>query len=83
MKDIFVRLLQIVWILFTILIIVMAGTFLVNLVLGDITRDMAIEAFEYSGYLLGLFTIILVIQYILIGNTSPMLLFKRKNRYPR
>jgi len=83
LQDVFIRLLQVVWILFAILIIVMAGIFLVNLVLGDITRSMAIEAFEYSGYLLGLFAILLVIQYILIGNTSPMLLFKRKSRYPR
>ena len=83
MKDVFTRFMQIIWISFAILIIVMAGIFLVNLVLGDITRSMAIEAFEYSGYLLGLFAILLVIQYILIGNTSPMLLFKRKNRYPR
>jgi len=74
---------QIIWVLFTLLIIAMTGIFLVNLVLGDITKSMAIEAFEYSGYLLGLFAILLVIQYILIGSTSPMLLFKRKNRYPR
>lgn len=83
MENIFVRLLRIIWILFIMLIIFMAGIFLVNLALGDITRSMAIEAFEYLSYLCGVAVIILVIQYILIGSISPMHLFKRKSRYPR
>ena len=89
MREIFTRLLKALWIL-NIFYIVGGTIFYVGaviIVLGFMANKSLYGLEEEVAQFIGIFllavVILLFLQYVLLGNFNPKILFKRKSRYPR